>query len=212
MTGMGSEPDQRDQAGDRATTQDAASQAPRRASVALLFSHPAHFIALGAGSGLSPLAPGTVGTLWAWASFVAIQHALGTGRHADLIWLGIFAIGWPLGCWACMRTARSMRVADPGAVVWDEVWAFWLILWVISPVDWIGQLVAFGTFRAFDAIKPGPVGWADQRFKLKPGQPIGWAQGLGIMFDDLVAALCTLLVLALAVAVRRGGVLAGLLS
>jgi phosphatidylglycerophosphatase A len=193
-------------------SEDLQAAAPRRASVQLLLSHPAHFIAYGAGSGLSPVAPGTVGTLWAWVSFIAIQHVLGTGRHADLIWLGILAVGWPLGCWACMRTAQAMRVADPGSVVWDEVWAFWLILWVISPVDWVGQLVAFATFRAFDAIKPGPVGWADQRFKLKPGQGIGWAQGLGIMFDDLVAALCTLVVLALAVAVRQGGVSAGLLS
>jgi phosphatidylglycerophosphatase A len=79
-------------------------------------------------------------------------------------------------------------------------------------VDWRGQLLAFVTFRFFDAAKPGPVRWADQLFKLKPGQPIGWAQGLGIMFDDLVAALCTLVVLALAVAVRQGGVSAGLLS
>jgi phosphatidylglycerophosphatase A len=185
---------------------------PRRASVALLWSHPAHFMALGAGSGLSPKAPGTVGTLWGWAAFWVIQQALGTGLHADLMWAGILAVGWFVGCWACTHTARSMRVADPGAVVWDEIWAFWLILWLLSPVDWRGQLLAFATFRYFDAVKPGPVGWADRLFKLKPGQPIGWAQGLGIMFDDLVAALCTLLVLALAVAVRQGGVSAGLLS
>lgn len=186
--------------------------APRRATVGLLLSHPAHFIALGGGSGLSPKAPGTVGTLWGWVSFLAIQHAVGTGLHADLIWAVILAVGWLVGCWACTHTARSLRVADPGSVVWDEVWAFWLMLWLISPVDWRGQLVAFITFRFFDAAKPGPVGWADQLFKLKPGQSIGWAQGLGIMFDDLVAALCALLVLALAVAVRQGGVSAGLLS
>ena len=61
-------------------------------------------------------------------------------------------------------------------------------------------------FRVFDAVKPGPVAWADQLFKQKLGQPIGWAQGLGIMFDDLVAALCTLLLLAVAVTLRQGGV------
>jgi phosphatidylglycerophosphatase A len=186
--------------------------APRRATVGLLLSHPAHFIAFGAGSGLSPVAPGTVGTLWAWVSFLALQQVLGTGPHADWMWCGIFVIGWIVGCWACTHTARSLSVADPGSVVWDEVWAFWLILWVIGPVGWQGQLIAFATFRAFDAAKPGPVGWADRLFKLKPGQSIGWAQGLGIMFDDLVAALCTLVVLALAVAARQGGVGAGLLS
>ena len=188
------------------------AQAPRRATVGLLLSHPAHFIAFGAGSGLSPKAPGTVGTLWGWLSFVAIKAALGTGAHADLIWAGILVVGWFVGCWACTYTARSLRVADPGSVVWDEIWAFWLMLWIIDPVDWKGQLVAFAVFRFFDAAKPGPVGWADQLFKLKPGQQIGWAQGLGIMFDDLVAALCSMLILAIAVAVRQGGVGASLLG
>jgi phosphatidylglycerophosphatase A len=96
--------------------------------------------------------------------------------------------------------------------VWDEIWAFWLILWLLSPVDWRGQLLAFAVFRFFDAVKPGPVAWADQRFKLRPGERIGWAQGFGIMFDDLVAAICTLVALALPVAVRQGGVGASLLG
>jgi phosphatidylglycerophosphatase A len=186
--------------------------APRRATVALLLSHPAHFMAFGAGSGLSPWAPGTVGTLWGWLSFLAMQPLIGRGRDADLIWVAILAVGWLVGCWACTHTARTLRIADPGAIVWDEIWAFWLVLWLIDPVDWSGQLLAFITFRAFDAIKPGPVGWADRLFKLRPGQSIGWAQGLGIMFDDLIAAICTLLLLALAVAARQGGVSAGLLS
>jgi phosphatidylglycerophosphatase A len=59
-------------------------------------------------------------------------------------------------------------------------------------------------FRYFDAAKPGPVGWADRLFKRRRGQPIGWAQGFGILFDDLVAAGCTLLTMALAVAVLSG--------
>lgn len=185
---------------------------PRRATVALLLQHPAHFIAFGAGSGLSPVAPGTVGTLWAWASFLPLQQAVGTGAYSDLIWCLILAVGWFVGCWACTHTARTLRVADPGSIVWDEIWAFWLILWLIGPVDWTGQLAAFISFRLFDAVKPGPVAWADGLFKLAPGEHIGWKQGLGIMFDDLVAALCALLVLALAVAIRQGGVSAGLLS
>ena len=98
-----------------------------------------------------------------------------------------------------------IRVTNPRRV-------FWLILWMMSPVDWRGQLLAFVAFRYFDAAKPGPVAWADGLFKLRAGGHIGWRQGLGIMLDDLVAALCTLLVLALAVALRQGGVGAGLLS
>ena len=65
------------------------------------------------------------------------------------------------------------------------------------PSDWWMQCLAFALFRFFDAVKPGPVGWADRLFKLRPGQPVGWAQGFGILFDDLVAAVCTLLLLAL---------------
>lgn len=193
-------------------TPNVTPQAPRRPTVRILLGHPAHFMALGAGSGLSPIAPGTVGTLWGWVSFVALQQALGTGPQADLVWAAILVVGWFVGCWACTHTARSLGVGDPGSVVWDEIWAFWLMLWLISPVDWLGQLLAFVAFRFFDAAKPGPVGWADRLFKLKPGQSIGWAQGLGIMFDDLVAALCALMVLALLVALRQGGVSASLLG
>ena len=82
-------------------------------------------------------------------------------------------------------------------MVWDEIIAFWAVLWLLMPAGLWAQAVAFGLFRFFDAVKPGPVGWADRAFKLRPGEPIGWRQGFGIIFDDLVAALCTLLVIAL---------------
>ena len=88
-------------------------------------------------------------------------------------------------------------MADPGAVVWDEVVAFWIVLWVLLPAPWWAQLAAFALFRFFDAVKPQPVRWADGLFKLAPGQPIGWRQGFGIMLDDIVAAFCTLLFIAL---------------
>ncbi|CAH0350819.1 phosphatidylglycerophosphatase A [Aquabacterium sp. CECT 9606] len=169
---------------------------PRRPDVALLLSHPAHLIALGAGSGLSPKAPGTVGTLWAWVSFWALQSVWGVGPQADVKWACLIGVGLPVGWWACTHTARSLRVADPGAIVWDEILAFWLVLWLLTPTGFIGQLLAFALFRYFDAAKPGPVAWADRLFKRQPGQGIGWAQGFGILFDDFVAALCTLLVLA----------------
>jgi phosphatidylglycerophosphatase A len=154
--------------------------------------HPAHWIALGFGSGLSPKAPGTVGTLWAWAAFLVLQRNLG-----DLQWAALLLGGTLVGWWACTVTARHLRVADPGAVVWDEVLAFWLVLWLVSPTGFWGQLIAFALFRYFDAAKPGPVAWADGLFKGRSGEPIGWAQGFGILFDDFVAAGCTLLVIAL---------------
>ena len=90
-----------------------------------------------------------------------------------------------------------MGITDPAAIVWDEVVAFWIVLWLWMPASWQAQLAAFALFRFFDAVKPGPVRWADELFKAAPGQALGWRQGLGILFDDLVAALCTLLTLAL---------------
>lgn len=174
----------------------ATDRAPRRPSVRLMLSHPAHWLALGAGSGLSPVAPGTVGTLWAWVSFLVLQHLWGQGAPADVKWAALLVLGTLVGGWACTRTAQAMRVADPGAIVWDEILAFWLVLWLISPCGWSAQALAFALFRYFDAAKPGPVAWADQYFKALPGQAIGWRQGAGILLDDFVAAGCTLLVLA----------------
>ena len=166
-------------------------QPPRRPTVRLLFSHPAHAIALGFGSGLSPVAPGTIGTLWAWIAFLALHPHLAAMEMAVLLAVGFF-VGW----WACTVTARALGVPDPGAIVWDEVLAFWLVLWLVTPAGLLAQAVAFALFRYFDAAKPGPVAWADRAFKGRPGQDIGWAQGFGILFDDLVAALCTLIVIA----------------
>jgi phosphatidylglycerophosphatase A len=164
----------------------------RKPTLSFMLSHPAHIVALGFGSGLSPFAPGTAGTLWAWLSFVLLQPWLNDVQWAVLLVLGL-AIGW----WACTATARHMAVADPGAIVWDEVLAFWLVLWLVTPAGFWAQAAAFALFRFFDTAKPGPVAWADQLFKERHGRPPGRAQGFGIIFDDLVAALCTLLVIAL---------------
>ena len=166
--------------------------APRKPTWRFLLSHPAHAIALGFGSGLSPIAPGTVGTLWAWVAFLLLQPHL-----TDQQWAGLLAGGAVVGWWACTVTARHLAVADPGAIVWDEILAFWLVLWLVTPASLWAQVVAFALFRFFDAAKPGPVAWADALFKVRRAQPIGWAQGFGILFDDLVAALCALLVIAL---------------
>lgn len=152
-----------------------------------LLAHPAHFIALGFGSGLSRVAPGTAGTLWAWLSFVFLHRYLN-----DAQWAGLLALSLVIGTWACTVTARHLRMADPGSIVWDEVVAFWLVLWLIMPTGFWGQLWAFALFRFFDAAKPGPVAWADRHFK-----GFGVRGGFGIMLDDLVAAFCSLLVIAL---------------
>jgi phosphatidylglycerophosphatase A len=149
--------------------------------------HPAHWVAMGFGSGLSAKAPGTVGTLWAWVAYLVLQTWF---DQAEIGWviLGALLVGW----WACTVSAQRLALADPGCIVWDEVVAFWLILWLLMPAGFLTQVLAFALFRFFDAVKPGPVGWADRVFKGS-----GWRGGWGILFDDLVAAFCTLLVFAL---------------
>lgn len=164
-----------------------------RPSGAWMLSHPAHWIALGGGSGLSPVAPGTAGSLWAWLVFLVLNPWLSSEQ-----WVAVWCLSLGLGWWACTVTARHLGRADPSEVVWDEVLAVWLIWWLWMPANWIEQGIAFALFRYFDAVKPGPVGWADGLFKTR-GTTIGWAQGFGIIFDDLVAAFCTLLTLAIGV-------------
>lgn len=193
-----------------ASTDDRPAAAPpRRADLRFMLAQPAHAIALGFGSGLAPRAPGTAGTLFAWGAYLLLARALPAPALALLLLLA-----WPLGWWACTRAAQHLGVADPGAIVWDEIAAFWLLLGLLSwllPDAWWVHALAFALFRLLDAAKPGPVGWADRRFKLRPGQAIGWAQGAGILLDDLVAALCSLpLVWAIvraveALALRGGG-------
>jgi phosphatidylglycerophosphatase A len=166
-----------------------------RPSVRFMLSHPAHIIALGFGSGLSRIAPGTSGTLWAWLAFIALSPYM-----TDARWMVLIGLSLPIGWWASTVTARNMGVLDPGSIVWDEVAAFWLVLWLVMPVGLVGQVLAFGLFRFFDAVKPGPVGWADALFHhVDPGtDPLAWHKaGFGIMWDDLVAAGCTVLVVAL---------------
>ena len=146
------------------------------------FSHPAHAIALGFGAGLSPFAPGTVGTLVAWplgwyASSV-MPPALLAAAMAPLFILGI---------WACALTGRHLGVADHRAMVWDEIVAFLLVL-AIVPRTFAWQLAAFVLFRFFDIAKPPPIRALERRYH----------GGFGVMFDDLIAAGYTLLMLAAA--------------
>jgi len=146
------------------------------------FSHPAHAIALGFGAGLSPFAPGTVGTLVAWplgwyASSV-MPPALLAAAMAPLFVLGI---------WACALTGRHLGVADHRAMVWDEIVAFLLVL-AIVPRTFAWQLAAFVLFRFFDIAKPPPIRALERRYH----------GGFGVMFDDLIAAGYALLMLAAA--------------
>lgn len=156
-------------------------------------------IAFGFGSGLSPLAPGTAGTLWAWAAFLVGEYFLST---EDFLW--IIGGGILLGCWICGQVSEELGKKDFGGIVWDEIIAFWLVLILIMPTSLWMQTLAFVLFRFFDAAKPNPIGMIDRYFKNVEGDintPSTIAQtlwrGFGIMVDDLAAAFFTLLIIAL---------------
>ncbi len=154
---------------------------PRNAVITPRFvvSHPAHFIALGAGTGLSPWAPGTVGTVLAVPIHAVLVHAVSMRVELLLAFL-LFA----LGTWACERTGRDLGVADHGGMNWDETVAYLAVL-AVTGESWVWGGIGFVLFRFFDIVKPPPVGTADRHVK----------GGLGVMLDDALAALCTLLVL-----------------
>lgn len=136
---------------------------------------PRHFLSLGFGVGLAPVAPGTWGTLVAVPLYLAIAQL-------SLPWyLAIAGIGFCGGIWLCGYTGKALGVHDHGGIVWDEIIGFWVTM-IAVPVDWQWILLGFVLFRLFDIVKPWPVRIADRRV---PG-------GLGVMFDDLLAGLYAL--------------------
>jgi len=154
---------------------------PRSPGAAFAFGHPAHFIALGFGSGLSPIGPGTAGTL------LAIPFHFGLVAVLPLPWrLLLIAVLFLAGIWACGRTGRDLGVADHGSMNWDEFVAFLFVLTFTPPgLEWC--LAALLLFRLFDIVKPPPVSTVD---RLVTG-------GIGVMLDDVAAAGYTLLSIAL---------------
>jgi phosphatidylglycerophosphatase A len=149
-------------------------------------AHWTHVVAQGFGSGLSPVVPGTIGTLLAWVSFVLLSTRW-PAVFTPLAWAGIIAAGAALGVWVCEKTGRDLGIPDHGSMVWDEIIAFWLVLLFVMPAGVWTQLLAFLCFRFFDMVKPPPIGYLDRRFK----------GGFGAMLDDLGAAFLTLLAFAI---------------
>jgi len=151
-------------------------------NAAFMLSSPHHFIAQGFGSGLSPLMPGTVGTLLGWVMYVVATHRWPT-FFTESHWAWIIGIGFFLGALVCEKTGRALGVSDHGSMVWDEIVAMWLVLLLLMPADFVTQCWAFFWFRFFDMVKPPPISYFDQHLK----------GGFGVMWDDIVAAFYTLL-------------------
>jgi phosphatidylglycerophosphatase A len=140
----------------------------------------AHFIAFGAGIGLSSAAPGTAGTLAAFPLFWVLGYFLDAADF--LLLIGAMFI---VGIWACAVTGKALGSHDHGGMVWDEIVAFLLVL-VFTPKSLIWQAFAFLLFRVFDIIKPPPIRYYDNKLR----------GGFGVMFDDMLAAFYALLCLA----------------
>jgi phosphatidylglycerophosphatase A len=146
-----------------------------------IFSHPAHFLAFGFGSGLAGKAPGTFGTLVAFPMYWYLSP-----RLTDAVFLLVLIWAFAIGVWICDITGKALGVPDHGGIVWDEIVAFVLVLF-FTPAGWEWSLLAFALFRFFDIAKPPPIHYFDSN----------WHGGLGVMFDDLLAAGYALICMAL---------------
>ena len=147
----------------------------------LLFSHPAHFFSLGFGSGLMPKGPGTAGTLVAFPLYWLLAPLMN-----DYLFLLFLVLAFIVGISICDKTSRALGVEDHGGIVWDEIVAFMLVLF-FTPEGIYWQILAFVLFRFFDIVKPQPIKYFDQNMH----------GGLGVMFDDLLAAGYALFCLAI---------------
>lgn len=144
-----------------------------------LLKDPGHLLSLGFGSGLSPFAPGTAGTL------VAIPIYYLAISFTTPVWYAILTLAVTvLGIYLCDRTTRALGVHDHPAIVWDEV-AGYLITMLFVPFSLTTVIVGFVLFRLFDILKPWPVSVIDTRMK----------GGLGVMLDDVIAGLYALMCL-----------------
>ncbi|MBB3227489.1 phosphatidylglycerophosphatase A [Luteibacter sp. Sphag1AF] len=146
-----------------------------------LLATPAGWIACGFGSGLTPKAQGTFGSLAAIAPWLLL-------RDLSLVaWLVVIVLGFALGVWVCDIAGRALGVADHRSVVWDEFIGQWIALLPALVAPWWAVVAGFALFRLFDVWKPWPIGWVDRRVK----------GGMGVMIDDVLAGIFAALVLAI---------------
>lgn len=145
-----------------------------------LLLRPVHLLALGFGTGLSPRAPGTAGTLIGVLFYLALQHL------PPVYYIGVIVVLFALGVWICGRSASELGVHDHPAIVWDEIVGY-LVTMIAAPAGWAWVVLGFVLFRLFDIWKPWPIRWLDRRVQ----------GGLGIMIDDVIAGIFALAVLQL---------------
>ena len=155
------------------------NETPAQPTLRFILSDLRYFIAFGFGSGLSPKAPGTVGTLVGFPLFMLFNSWLDTGPL--LILIAVFlAVGIPI----CDAAGKAVGEADHKGIVWDEIAAFMLVL-AYAPPTLFGFVLSFALFRLFDIWKPFPIGLIDSEYK----------NGYGVMADDFAAAVYSILML-----------------
>ena len=142
----------------------------------IVLSNPIHIISFGFGTGFSPIAPGTMGTL------IAIPIYLLLASFSTIIYLAFVVVVFFIGCWASGQTANALGVHDHPGIVVDEIVGY-LVTMLLVPVTWYWVIIGFLLFRVFDIWKPWPISLADRHVR----------GGLGIMLDDLFAAIYSLL-------------------
>ncbi|GJM13738.1 MAG: phosphatidylglycerophosphatase A [Pseudohongiella sp.] len=142
-----------------------------------ILANPIHLLAFGFGAGLSPKAPGTVGTV------VAVLIYLALPSMPLIAYAAIIVLSFILGIWICGKTAEDLGVHDHGGIVWDEFVGYWITMFM-APSGLVWALLGFALFRVLDIFKPWPIKWADKEL----------SGGVGIMLDDvlagIMAALC----------------------
>ena len=137
-----------------------------------ILANPIHLLAFGFGAGLSPKAPGTVGTV------VAVLIYLVLPSMQPVIYAGLILLSFVFGIWICGKTSEDLGVHDHGGIVWDEFVGYWITMFMApSGLFWV--LLGFVLFRLLDIFKPWPIKWADKEL----------AGGLGIMLDDVIAGI-----------------------
>jgi len=146
----------------------------------LALKTPTGLLAFGFGSGLSPFAPGTMGTI------IAIPFAIAL-KNLDSFWFWmVLPVSFFFGVWLCDRVSQKLGMHDHGGIVWDEMVGYWLAV-AFVPLQWIWLLAAFLLFRFFDIFKPWPIRQLDKNV----------SGGFGIMIDDVLAAIYTIALLGL---------------
>jgi len=137
-----------------------------------VFQDPRDILAFGFGSGLAPVAPGTFGTV------AAIPVYIICSLFHPKVYLVLTIIAFLLGIYVCGRASKALGVDDHPSIVWDEITGYLLTMFLV-PFHWVWILTGFALFRLFDIWKPHPIKWVESRV----------GGGLGIMLDDVIAAV-----------------------